>query len=239
MTIANQVLDRCESTNDLARELGQAGSPHGTWISARAQEKGRGRLGRQWQSTEGNLFLSIVVRPPRKEHWSWIPMATAIAVAETLNAKFQNLRLQVKWPNDLWVDHKKLGGILCEAVGGRGESFVVIGIGLNCESAPQGLDQPTISLSEKLDRKIGSDDIRLSLIEGVLAWMELDPARIAATYEKLAAFLPGTEIEWAEGAERGSVLGLGRSGELRVKNSRGELVSLFAEDVKIRLRSSR
>ena len=136
--IANQVIESCESTNDLARELGEAGYPHGTWISARQQSRGRGRLGRQWQSIEGNLFLSIIVRPEMRELWTWVPMATAIAIAEALRSLFPELPVQVKWPNDLWVHGKKLGGILCEAVGGRADSFIVIGIGLNCAVAPEG-----------------------------------------------------------------------------------------------------
>jgi BirA family biotin operon repressor/biotin-[acetyl-CoA-carboxylase] ligase len=231
---ANQVVDRCDSTNDLARLLGEEGHPHGTWVSTRVQEKGRGRLGREWQSLEGNLFLSILVRPPEKTLWTWIPMATAIAVVEAVRDLFPELSANVKWPNDLWIDRKKLGGILCEAVGGRGESFVVIGIGLNCVDAPKALDQPTISLSEKLGRKITADEVREKIVSRVLSWMNLDAARVAQAYAKLAAFPPGTVIQWADGAQTGSVVELGPVGELRVKNSAGETISLYAEDVKIR-----
>src|SRR5690606_21800140 len=56
----NLVLEEIESTNDYARNLGEEGLPHGTWISTRIQTQGRGRLGREWRSSEGNLFLSIV-----------------------------------------------------------------------------------------------------------------------------------------------------------------------------------
>src|SRR5271154_5529206 len=114
----NSVIERCDSTNDLARQLGESGCPHGSWISARVQEKGRGRLGREWQSMEGNLFLSIIVRPEKRSLWTWVPMASAIGAAETLSELYPKLQVRVKWPNDLWADRKKLGGILCEAVGG-------------------------------------------------------------------------------------------------------------------------
>jgi biotin-(acetyl-CoA carboxylase) ligase len=196
-------------------------------------------LGREWQSLEGNLFLSILVRPEKKALWTWIPMATAIAVIEALRDLFPELSAPseaalVKWPNDLWIDRKKAGGILCEAVGGRGESFVVIGIGLNCVDAPQGLDQLTISLSEKIGRRITANEVRETIVSHVLSWMDLDAQRISSAYEKLAAFRPGTRIQWADGAQTGAVMGLGPVGELKVKISDGELVSLYAEDVKVR-----
>ena len=232
--IANQVIESCESTNDLARELGEAGFPHGTWVSARQQTRGRGRLGRQWQSMEGNLFLSVIVRPDKRELWTWVPMATAIAIAESLRDLYPDIPVQVKWPNDLWVHGKKLGGILCEAVGARGDSFIVIGIGLNCAVAPEGLDQATTSVSAERGEVTSADDVRLAVIRNVLQWMNLDASLIASAYERLAAFPPGSRIQWSEGAEQGAVVGLGPSGELRVTKASGEAVSLFAEDVKIR-----
>lgn len=232
---ANQVIESCESTNDLARELGEAGFPHGTWVSARSQTRGRGRLGRQWRSMEGNLFLSIVIRPEHREHWTWIPMSTAIAIAEAIRESYPELPVLVKWPNDLWIERKKLGGILCEAVGSQKDSFIIVGIGLNCAVAPEGLDQPTISLSARSGRKVTADDVRSAVIRHVLKWTQLEPAEISAAYEKLAAFKPGTAIQWAEGRETGTVVKLGASGELVVKNASGEPVSLFAEDVRVRL----
>ena len=80
-----------------------------------------------------------------------------------------------------------------------------------------------------------ADDVRETIIRHVLEWMKLDAQRIAAAYERLAAFPPGRRIQWADGAEDGSVVGLGPSGELRVMKTSGETVSLFAEDVKIRV----
>ena len=68
MSPANRVVERCVSTNDLARSLGEAGAPHGTWVSAKVQEAGRGRLGRKWESLEGNLFLSLIARLENKSH---------------------------------------------------------------------------------------------------------------------------------------------------------------------------
>jgi BirA family biotin operon repressor/biotin-[acetyl-CoA-carboxylase] ligase len=67
MKFANQLIEECESTNNLARELAEGGFPHGTWVAAKEQSGGRGRLGRQWVGERGNLFLSVVLRDLPKE----------------------------------------------------------------------------------------------------------------------------------------------------------------------------
>lgn len=243
---ANRVIDRCGSTNDLARALGEGGAPHGAWISARIQEQGRGRLGRQWQSAEGNLFLSMIARIEDKSRWTWVPLAAAVAAARFARARFPGLRIAIKWPNDLWVDGAKLGGILCEAVGNRDGSFIVIGLGLNCAYAPEGLDQATASLSQALATEIRADDVRAGVIESLRAALgELEregTAGLALDYERFAALAPGQEIEWSQPASagngpaeasRGRVRGLGPSGELLVEREGTEL-RLYAEDVRVR-----
>ncbi|MGK5085461.1 biotin--[acetyl-CoA-carboxylase] ligase [Bdellovibrionota bacterium FG-1] len=234
--LANQVLDRCDSTNDLARQLGQSGAPHGTWVSARIQERGRGRLGRSWQSVEGNLFLSMVVRIENKSLWSWVPLTATVAVAGFFVKQYPSLAVGIKWPNDLWVQGAKLGGVLCEAIGTQQDAFIVIGLGLNCLFAPQGLDQATTSISDQLSpRRVSADDVRLEIIEGlktVLADLVAHGSGVVSDeYERLAIFASGTEVEWD--GHRGRVIGLGKMGELRVE-VQGREVSLFAEDVKLR-----
>jgi biotin-[acetyl-CoA-carboxylase] ligase BirA-like protein len=239
---ANQVVDRCDSTNDLARGLGEQGAPHGSWISARIQEKGRGRLGREWQSVEGNLFLSLVARLSEKSLWTWVPLGTAVAVARTLTAAYPTLDIRIKWPNDLWVGGAKLGGILCEAVGGREGSFLVIGLGLNCAYAPEGLDQATVSLSAALaPQRLIADDIRADIIRTLLGTLhELSTEGtwgIVRDYERWAALKPGSAIEWGEN-KTGIVRGLGPSGELLVDSEEGVPLRLYAEDVRVRFRKA-
>jgi BirA family biotin operon repressor/biotin-[acetyl-CoA-carboxylase] ligase len=253
---ANRVIDRCGSTNDLARELGEQGAPHGTWISAREQERGRGRLGRDWQSLEGNLFLSVIARIEDKSRWTWVPLATAVAAARLIESRYPQLasRLRIKWPNDLWLvaagakpgaAGAKLGGILCEAVGTRTSSFIIIGLGMNCRHAPQGLDQATSSLSEATGLDITADVVRDEMVASIVRTVDelsgWGPAPIVRDYERLAAFPESAEIEWVtpgEGAEvaprRGRVLGLGPSGELLVTTAGGTELKLYAEDVRVR-----
>jgi BirA family biotin operon repressor/biotin-[acetyl-CoA-carboxylase] ligase len=238
MIPANTVLDECESTNDVARSLGEAGYPHGTWISCRSQRRGRGRLGRQWKSIEGNLFLSIVLRIEQKTLWSWVPLTVSLAVAKGLRELFPRLDIRIKWPNDLWIEQRKLGGILCEAVGGREQSFIIAGIGVNAAHAPDGLDQETASL------RSSADEIRFPVIASVMECADLlkerGPDFIIPEYERLAALTRGTVIEWGDsrlGSIIGTIRGLGPFGELLVDTHTGEQ-KLFAEDVRIKIRRS-
>jgi BirA family biotin operon repressor/biotin-[acetyl-CoA-carboxylase] ligase len=241
--VANTVVDSCGSTNDLARRLGEDGFPHGTWVSARTQSSGRGRVGREWRSLPGNLFLSVLARPARRDIWTWIPLAAAVGVARAVGAELPGLDLRIKWPNDLWLGRAKAGGILCEGVGTAGGSFVVIGLGLNCARAPEGpefADRPAVSLGGAEDLV---DRVRPVALAGILeALRELEergPAAIGEAYAARAALAPGSAIAWTPGADgderAGEVLGLGPDGELRVRLAgTGELVRLYAEEVRIK-----
>jgi len=241
--IANRTVDECESTNDLARTLGEAGYPHGTWVSTRHQTSGRGRLGREWKPIAGNLYLSYIARLEARREWTWIPLTTALAVLDAVRAVLPAVKLRVKWPNDLWLINadgfSKTGGILCEAQGAQSGSFIVIGIGLNCAGAPRDIDQRAAYLGIEVDR------VRPLVVQALTARLHRlaeDPVselqRIRREYDENAALIPGTRIEWGAGGvglKDGKVLGLGESGELKVLQADGEEVRLFAEDVKIKI----
>jgi len=231
----NEVIDECDSTNNLARVMGEAGAPNGAWISARMQTGGRGRLGRKWESQEGNLFLSMIARIADRNLFTWIPLATAVGIAETLRA--ENFEAQIKWPNDIWLSRKKAGGILCEAIGSTRDSFIIIGIGLNCLHAPVGLDQETTSLTIEAGRAVVADDIRLKTVTGVNQILDDLQAHGSALlrdrYRKLAAYPPGTRVEW--GNKNGVVEDIGEIGELIVSTDTQKNLKLYAEDVKIKI----
>lgn len=238
-SIANRVIDTCESTNDLAKQLAEAGYPHGTWVSTRVQQAGRGRLGRKWESLSGNLFLSMVVKEINLQFISWIPLLTATSITRYLRQKFPELKVLIKWPNDLWIQDLKFGGILCEGVGNQRQSYVVLGVGLNCVQAPQGLDQKVTDLTTALGgRVITADQIRLGLVHALKEDLsQLSHERIAQfqqDYLNWSVFSPGTWVEWGTPAQAGQVQGLGSSGELLVKLESGDPIKLYAEEVKVR-----
>ncbi len=230
-------LKSCHSTNDVAKTWALAGARHGDWLTCDAQDAGRGRMGRIWEGTPGGLFLSMVLRPEGSEFVTWLPLAVAVGVSRGLRELFPALPLRIKWPNDLWVGGKKLGGILCEASGTVTGSFVIAGLGLNCVSIPSGpLLRSAISLAESVGRIVLASEIRetiaLSILESIDS-LARGPAEVSRYYRDHALFPEGSEVEWNEGHARGTVLGLGSQGELRVA-SNGQAVSLFAEDVRVR-----
>lgn len=240
---ANQVLDECSSTNDLAKELAEAGYSHGTWVSAKTQNFGRGRSGRKWESIEGNLFLSLIVRIQERALWSWVPLTAAVAVCRCLRDEFQDLDIRIKWPNDIWIEGAKLGGILCEGSGSQSSSFIVIGLGLNCVDSPKNVEQLTVDLtSARGGLQTYADQIRSSLISSLLeeihSLVQHGPKREAEFYEKWAVLSQGTEVQWTSfsdsSIQSGVVQGLGSAGELKVVKESNQIVSLFAEDIKLK-----
>lgn len=125
------------STNSEAMLLAQAGAQHGTVVVADSQTAGRGRQGRNWFSPTGmNVYASVLIRPsglriPVADWLSWIPLTTAIAAAESIQ-QVAGLSPSLKWPNDLLIHNRKIGGILCESgTDPQRQPFVVIGVGLN------------------------------------------------------------------------------------------------------------
>jgi BirA family transcriptional regulator, biotin operon repressor / biotin---[acetyl-CoA-carboxylase] ligase len=140
------VFPEVSSTNDFARALVERmladGSDLGvTAILADRQTSGRGRSGRSWQAVPGkSLVLSLVVAWPEGPERVRIPMKMGIRFARVLDRLF-GIPVRLKWPNDLLVRRRKLGGILCEARSGDdGEGYVVVGIGLNLALGREELD---------------------------------------------------------------------------------------------------
>lgn len=126
----NNVLyyDTITSTNDKAKELARRGSVHGSLVIAESQTAGKGRLGRSFDSrTNDGLYFSLMLRPNvAPEHLSGITLVAALAVSKAID-NFCHISTSIKWPNDIYLNNKKIVGILTEA----GPNYVVIGIGIN------------------------------------------------------------------------------------------------------------
>lgn len=117
-------VERATSTNDLLRTMAMAGAPPGTVVVARTQSAGRGRLGRTWASPPGGLWCSVLLELPDVP--SRLPLLVAVAAAEAARA-VSGADVRVKWPNDLVLAGRKVGGILVEAL----PPHAVVGVGLN------------------------------------------------------------------------------------------------------------
>lgn len=122
-----------ESTSDLCVTLAQTGEPAGLAVLAVRQTHGRGSRGREWQTLPGNLALSVLLRPSHPEVGHWALLA-AVALADALDAA----PVQVKWPNDIMLDGRKLGGVLVDTAWAPagGLAWLVIGFGANLCAAP-------------------------------------------------------------------------------------------------------
>ena len=175
------IVDVTGSTNDDLLEAGKQRAPHGTGLAARAQTAGRGRRGHKWDSTAGNLLLSIVLRPrvnPAK--YSGLAAVSGLAVLEALEKQGVANEIGLKWPNDLVARGRKLGGILVEAArDNEGKPFAVCGIGVNVNYTPQEVPDgglAAIGLSD-FNESVPTvnmllDEVYHAVIDAVDAWAE-------------------------------------------------------------------
>ncbi len=185
-------LNETGSTNDDVKKAAEAGVAEGMVVWALSQKSGKGRLGRAWESPQGNLYFSVLLRPPRpKRAWGHYSFAAGVAIAETVGAILPDAKIELKWPNDVLVNGKKICGILLEG----GEGWLVIGMGINVASTPKTPLYPTTSLA--------AEGATALAVEGVLNGV-LD--RWGAWYEKLnkEGFEP-VRAEWLKRARRGVV----------------------------------
>ena len=147
-----EIVDEIDSTSTRLLEMAAAGAPSGTCLAAEWQSAGRGRRGRSWVSAlGGSLTFSLLWRFERGAgHLAGLSLAVGVAVARALAACGAE-RVQVKWPNDVVVDFRKLAGILVETSGEmQGPSVAVIGVGVNYrlgETVLERIDQPVIDVA--------------------------------------------------------------------------------------------
>ncbi len=171
---------KLESTNDLAMDLARKGAPEGTIIGADYQVKGKGRLNRTWFSPAGeNLLLSVILRPSRSIEISQkIVLAVSGIIICSLNDYIEEhekgkVSFEVKWPNDILFDGKKIAGILTQSIlTGKKIEALVVGIGININTPlkkfPDELKNKATSLSQILGGvNVDIDDILIHLINNL------------------------------------------------------------------------
>jgi len=173
------MLEDTPSTNSTAMPLAQAGAPDGTVVVADAQTSGRGRLGRHWYSPPGkNLYCSIILRrampPDQVSRWlSWVPLLSAVAVSRAIQV-ISGLRPSLKWPNDILIEQRKVGGLLCESSGmGTATGFVIVGIGLNVNMWRDAFPTDLHDLATSLAAEAGRPFDRAVLLATLLSELEL------------------------------------------------------------------
>ena len=208
-----------DSTNARARELargggrdgGGGGAPHGTLVTASEQSAGRGRQGRSWVAPPGrSLLCSVVVRnPPRL-----LPLAAGVAVTEIAGDG-----AQVKWPNDVLLDGRKVAGILVE--GRPQEGWAVAGIGLNVALRPDDFPAELRSTAATLGLEPDAIEPTLqAVLAGLERWLAAEAGAVVDAVRARDALL-GRPVRWAGGQGVGA--GVDESGRLVVETDSGTM----------------
>ena len=228
-----------DSTNNAAKEAARKGAPEGTVIFAEEQTGGRGRIKRGWLTPKGNIALSIILRP-NPSHLPSLIMVASLAVAHCIE-KVSGLKAQIKWPNDVLIDGKKVCGILIESdIRGSAVDYAVIGTGLNVNLKPADFSEIS-STATSLSRELGRE----------LALLEVIHCLLVET-EKLYLALPEGDAVYREWRHRLVTLGqkvvassreeryqgiaesVARDGSLLLRQPDGSLVKIVAGDVTLR-----
>ncbi len=240
------LVDRCVSTNDLALLYAKQAAPHGSLFLAREQSGGRGRFKRHWESAPGGLYLSILLRPEGDDFPpSLLPLLSAVSTAEAIH-DMCGLDVRLRWPNDLYVNERKLAGILCEGSfkGSRAEVFVV-GIGINVAQPQESFGAEVRARATSINGISGISANQGGALEteAVAArvvsrfefwWREREAARVLSRWRELAAVEGGRTVlvQPRDGESYHAVIhGLADDGGLAVEDGDGTRRVLYSADV--------
>ena len=220
-----------DSTNIDALEAARADTPHGSVYLADEQLAGRGRGDHEWRSPAGDgLYVSVLLRPllPARR-LPLLPLAAGLAAADAIRAA-SGLAVDLRWPNDLLIGSRKVGGILVESktVGGK-VAFAVVGVGINIHQRgfATGLPTPATSLDLEAGRYIHRQDLLVSLLESLEreALGLLDPAAARAVprrVEETSTWVRGRQVQvHGPQACTGVTAGLDERGFLLVRTDAG------------------
>jgi BirA family biotin operon repressor/biotin-[acetyl-CoA-carboxylase] ligase len=216
------------STNDVARELVERDAPSGTIVTASRQTAGRGRHGRVWSAPEGKaLLLSAIARDLDLEQ-ALLPLAVPLAVCEAVES-LGGQGCTIKWPNDVWIDERKVAGVLIEA---RPPEWAVIGIGVNVTIAPDEFPEDLRWPATSIGGRATVDATRLAVCSALDRWAAAPREEVVKAFRERDA-LAGRRVEWEDGA--GLADGVDERGNLAVRLDDGSAVALGSGEVSLRL----
>ncbi|MGB0507516.1 MAG: biotin--[acetyl-CoA-carboxylase] ligase [Pikeienuella sp.] len=166
-------LQDVDSTNEEARRRAAAGEVGPVWIVAERQSKGRGRQGRPWAQAPGNLFATLLMRPPANAaHSPLLSFAACLAVGNFFES--EGLTAGMKWPNDPLINGGKAAGVLLEGGGTGGKlDWLAIGVGVNLASHPEpdaAAIHPPTSVLKETGRVVSADDAMIAIAASFDHW---------------------------------------------------------------------
>ena len=232
---------KADSTNRVALELGHAGEPEGAVVLAEEQTAGRGRAGRKWQSERASgIYVTLLLRPKLAPVQA--PVLTILAGLSAHDAvrEVTGLDVDLKWPNDLMLEGKKLGGILTEMHAEPSQvRFVIVGIGLNVNQ--ERFPSELAGIATSLRAQTGKVHSRLEILVRLLREFESDYNRflregvgsVVERFESVSSYARGKRVRVTNGSEcyAGITAGLGSEGLLQVQREDGSVISVISGDV--------
>ena len=237
-------LDDVDSTNTVLRNLADKGAVSGTLVTAESQSAGRGRRGRTWVSPKGSsISMSLLIRPDfEPEKARMLTVIMALSAAQGI-VKSTGLKAEIKWPNDIVVNNKKVTGILTEMIlNSETGPYVIIGTGINVniEEFPDEIKDMATSL--KIES--GKEESREEIIALTMSCFEDNYNRFLKTkdisllkgeYESLLVNKDKEVLVLGEKEPyKGTALGIDNEGELLVKDEDGNINKIYAGEVSVR-----
>ena len=234
-----------DSTNTIAKTLAEQGVEEGTVVIAETQTSGRGRLGRRWESPKGGIWLSIILKPELKvKELVKLNLLASVAVAKTIREEFR-LNAEVKWPNDVLINWRKVCGILAEAVTKRDRAkHIIVGIGINANfdptALPENLRTTATSLKEILRREIDREIFICNLLKEFEFYYENFKkgkiSLILSEWKKLSCILNRkVQVSCCGEKIEGIAYDIDENGWLIIKLRNGTVKKIFSADVTLRV----
>lgn len=237
------VLASTDSTNDHLARVARRGGPAGLAVFAEHQRRGRGRFGRRWESASHlGVWFSLLLRPGLPvEHWPRLPTWAATGVASAIEES-HGLRAEIKWPNDVQIGGRKVGGILIESGSDLdGKLFAVVGIGINANHTPADFPPELAGTAGSLRIALGHAVDRTALAAAVLrslsthyAMLRDDPWGLVDEARRRSTVLGRrVEVRLRDILVAGTVETLDKDGHLLLRLPDGSILALCAGEVSL------
>lgn len=232
-------LDEVTSTSDVCFERARQGDGSGLWVLADRQTGGRGRRGRKWVSEKGNFYGSLLLVDDGSTDVSTLPLTVAVAVARAIDLTLPDFapRAQVKWPNDVLINGKKVCGILLEVEHlDHNRRAIVIGCGVNIRHHPNQTLYPTTSLSDQgaqLHPRQFYQFLEIEMADILALWdggQNLSQVR-QQWIDRASGVGDEIEVRLPNHTYRGRFMGIGETGNLLLKTDDGSEIQIAAGDV--------
>ncbi|MER1999212.1 MAG: biotin--[acetyl-CoA-carboxylase] ligase [Lysinibacillus sp.] len=233
------------TTQAIAHEQVRAGAPDGTVIVAEHQTAGKGRMLREWSSSNGKgIWMTLLIRPEIPPHQApQFTLVAAVAVVNAIKALYPSVDARIKWPNDILINGKKCTGILTEMVAEADRvEAILIGIGINVNQRMEDFPNDLQTIATSLSIVIGEHIDRAVLLAKVLFYMEhycdiyvkYGFARLKELWEE-ASITIGHRVRATTLREviEGTAIGITEFGVLQIKSDKGEIVDVYSADIEL------